>query len=154
MTVGSRHIWAITALNEELLLLLRSARCVLHTQAPIRLDPHDEPEPDALIARGDRNTYTSRIPTAADVTCVIEVADSSLQFDRTTKQRLYASHNLPQYFIINLVDNVIEEYRQPLAAEGRYGQSIVHGRDAVVRFSVGGEAFIDVPARQLLPPDE
>lgn len=82
------------------------------TQEPITLSD-SEPEPDVVIVRGATQDYLDRHPTAQDVTLVIEVADSTLERDRTSKKRLYARSGIPIYWIINLVDRTIEIYAQP-----------------------------------------
>ena len=81
-------------------------------QDPITLDD-SEPEPDVSVVRGDVRTYTSRHPTPADVALVVEVADSSLPRDRDWKKRIYARNALAVYWIVNLVDRVLEVYADP-----------------------------------------
>ncbi len=66
-----------------------------------------------MLLRADVDFYSARHPTANDVLLLIEVADSSLEYDRTQKQRLYALHNIPEYWLVNLNDNCLEVYKQP-----------------------------------------
>jgi Uma2 family endonuclease len=82
------------------------------TQEAITLSD-SEPEPDVVIVRGATQDYLDRHPTAQDIALVIEVADSTLERDRTSKKRLYARAGIPIYWIINLVDRAIEIYTQP-----------------------------------------
>src|SRR5574343_793866 len=86
-------------------------------QSPIQLGDLSEPEPDLALVNADTNDYTTRHPSAADVLLVVEVSDSTLRFDKTTKLRLYASHVIPEYWIVNLIDNCLEVYRQPQDGE-------------------------------------
>ena len=72
-----------------------------------------EPEPDLAIVRTDR--YNDSHPRGGDIAVVIEIADSSLVRDRTTKQRLYAAASVPRYMIINLNGPVVEMYTEPVA---------------------------------------
>ena len=72
-----------------------------------------EPEPDATVLRGVRQDYQGRLPTAGDVGIVIEVSDSSLDFDRRDKGRIYARAGIPVYWIVNVVDRHIEVYTTP-----------------------------------------
>ena len=78
----------------------------LQIQQPVRLPPWNEPEPDASVIRGDPDAATGK-PVAADVLCVIEVADSSLARDLGTKRRAYAEAGIAQYVVVDLVHNVV-----------------------------------------------
>jgi Uma2 family endonuclease len=81
------------------------------TQAPIALDETSEPEPDVAVVRGHLRDYTAEHP--ADPVLVVEVALSSLALDRGHKASLYARAGRPEYWIVNLVDRVLEVYRDP-----------------------------------------
>ena len=81
-------------------------------QEPIALDT-SAPEPDVFIARGESEDYRDRDPEAADLALVVEIAESSLARDRGMKKRIYARAGVPTYWIVNLVDKVIEEYSDP-----------------------------------------
>jgi Uma2 family endonuclease len=72
-----------------------------------------EPEPDVAVIRGTRRDYRDRHPSPADVGLITEVADATLQRDRTRKKRIYAHAGIPVYWIINLVDRQIEVYSNP-----------------------------------------
>lgn len=102
----------------------------LQLQSPLTLEPHHEPEPDGMLVHGRPERYAERHPGAADVGCVIEVSASSLERDRTTKQRIYATAGIAQYVIVNLVDQRIEVYEEPKPDAGHYGR---------VRLATGGE---------------
>jgi Uma2 family endonuclease len=105
------------------------------SQEPITLDD-SEPEPDVVIIRGKTTDYRDRHPVAADVVLVIEVADSTLERDRTTKQRIYARAGIAIYWILNLRDRQLEVYTEPLAAtseaEAHYGQCTIFAETASV----------------------
>jgi Uma2 family endonuclease len=75
--------------------------------------PHSEPEPDAAVVRGQPRDYAKRHPGAADVALVVEVADSSLERDRSTKKQVYAEGKIPSYWIVNLIDRRVEAYTRP-----------------------------------------
>jgi Uma2 family endonuclease len=66
-----------------------------------------------MVLRPDPDFYTTHHPKAADVFLLIEVSDSTLRFDRGQKLRLYANHQIPEYWIVNLIDHCLEVYRQP-----------------------------------------
>src|SRR5439155_7534462 len=86
---GPRHGLTIKRL-QRLDARLKSFDCHLQLQLPITLSDTSEPEPDAAIVKGAPEGYSDQHPTATDVIAAIEVSDSSLRFDRSTKLRKYA----------------------------------------------------------------
>jgi Uma2 family endonuclease len=84
----------------------------LQIQGAISLG-ESEPEPDGVLLRGDETSCDGRLPTAADIGIVIEVADSTLAFDREDKGRIYSRAGIPVYWIINVADRQIEVYTNP-----------------------------------------
>jgi Uma2 family endonuclease len=109
---GTRHTVANTELVSELLLLL-GRRAKVRCQDPITLPNNSEPEPDVVIARLREDNYTNSHPAPADIILVVEVADSTLSFDRNTKAPLYAAAGISEYWIVNLVEDRLEIYSQP-----------------------------------------
>jgi Uma2 family endonuclease len=109
---GTRHTVANTELMGELLLLL-GRRAKIRCQDPITLPNNSEPEPDIVIARLRSDNYVNSHPAPADIILVIEVADSTIKFDRDTKAPLYAAAGISEYWIVNLIDNRLEIYSQP-----------------------------------------
>lgn len=79
----------------------------------IQLNEFSEPSPDIMLLRPTPDFYTTRHPNAADVLLLVEVSDTTLRFDRNQKLHLYATHQIPEYWIVNLIDNCLEVYRQP-----------------------------------------
>jgi Uma2 family endonuclease len=82
------------------------------SQEPITLSA-SEPEPDGAVIRGDSADYADRHPPADAVALVIEVADASLEFDRTVKRAIYALAGIPAYWIVNLIDQRLEVFCEP-----------------------------------------
>jgi Uma2 family endonuclease len=109
---GTRHTVANTELMGELLLLL-GRRAKIRCQDPISLPNNSEPEPDIVITKLRADNYVKSHPIPADIILVIEVADSTLNFDRNTKAPLYATAGINEYWIVNLVDDRLEIYSQP-----------------------------------------
>ena len=72
-----------------------------------------EPEPDIAAVRGSRRAYLQRHPSAADVSLIVEVANTSLDRDRDDKTRIYARAGIPWYWIVSLSDARVEVYSQP-----------------------------------------
>jgi len=149
MTVGFGHIWAVQ--NLARVLAAEKFGCHVRMQQPIALPPDGAPEPDGAVTRGTYDDYRARYPSYADVPCVIEVADSSLQHDRVTKKRIYAEGGIEQYVIINLIDRVVEVSEGPIAAEGKFARDASLMIGEIVRFSTGEGRFIEVEVAKLLP---
>jgi Uma2 family endonuclease len=78
---------------------------------PVSLDDESEPEPDLVVVPGQPGDYRASHP--AHPALVVEVAESSLDFDRTRKGSLYARAAIPDYWLVNLVEAAVEVYRDP-----------------------------------------
>ncbi len=107
---SSRHATAIRLVEDALRRAYGSGFDV-RVQLPAALDASSEPEPDVAVVEGGPRDYRDAHPTTALLT--VEVSDTSLAFDRTTKQATYARSTIPEYWIINLIDRLVEVYRQP-----------------------------------------
>jgi Uma2 family endonuclease len=83
----------------------------VRTQGPMGLDDESEPEPDIAVVPGEPEDYRSAHPSRADL--VVEVSESSLAFDRGHKGSVYARAGILDYWIVNLVDRVLEVYGEP-----------------------------------------
>ncbi len=116
---SARHAAAIARLV-RIECHLDPAGCHLRIQLPLALSPISEPEPDAAIVAGSLETFTDRHPGPTDVRVVIEASDSSLAYDRITKQRVYASAGIPAYLIVNLAEDQVEYFEEPIPDQGRY----------------------------------
>ncbi len=110
--IGSNHSGKINRLT-QLLVRLVSNQAVVSIQNPVQLGDLSEPEPDLMLLKPNDDFYSSQHPQANDVLLLIEVADSSLKFDQNQKLRLYAMHNISEYWLLNIKDCCIEVYRQP-----------------------------------------
>jgi Uma2 family endonuclease len=113
MTKNPPHTFATQALRDLLPALLPSGWFV-NDQEPVTTED-SQPEPDVAVIRGERRHFLveRRHPGPQDTTLVIEVADSSLDFDQTTKLRAYARSRIPVYWIVNLVDRRVQVYTDP-----------------------------------------
>ena len=112
MVVGPMHSATVNRIN-RLLTTQLLALAIVSVQNPIVLND-SEPEPDlALLAPRD-DFYAPSKPKSSDVLLVIEVADTSLAYDREIKLPLYAQAGIQEYWIVNLAESKIEVYRQPL----------------------------------------
>ena len=101
-------------------------RALLHIQNPVRLGRYREPEPDVVLLRPRDDDYDSSKPVPDDVLLLVEVADSSLEYDRDTKAQLYAEAGIIEYWLVNLVDGVMMVYRDPHPEGYRSVQLVRH----------------------------
>jgi Uma2 family endonuclease len=108
-----------------------------------------EPEPDLAIVREDADGYMRRHPGPEDIGLVVEVSNSSLEFDRTDKLRIYARASLPTYWIVNVVDEQIEVFEQPSGAD--YTASKTYRRGDSVPLTLDGTLVGSIPVTDLLP---
>lgn len=92
---------------------LARGRWLVSTQDPLRLDPYSEPQPDVMLLKPAPDDYTNRHPGPEDVLLLIEVADTSLELDREEKLPAYGRAGLPEVWLVNLLESVIEVYREP-----------------------------------------
>ena len=81
-------------------------------QNPVRLSD-SEPEPDVVLLVPRPDDYAGGKATPSDILLLIEVADSSLEYDREVKLPLYAENSIREFWIVNLIDRCVEVYRQP-----------------------------------------
>lgn len=110
--VGSKHASVVKRLARVLNELF-SSQAVIGIQDPVRLDLQNEPEPDISILRHRSDDYASKHPEPNDVLAIIEVSDSTINYDREVKKPLYASCGIPVYWIIDVKNGLIEVYLNP-----------------------------------------
>lgn len=122
------------------------------TQEPITLD-NSEPEPDVVIVRGDTRDYLDRHPGAKDIALVVEVSDSTLERDRTLKKRIYARANIPVYWIVNLIEQQVEVYTEPvnLSEEPTYQQRQDYQISETIPLVIAGSEVGRASVQNLLP---
>lgn len=113
--VGSRHAACVKRLN-RLLGRRLGDEAVLGVQDPVRLGDDTEPEPDVMILQPREDFYEQAAPTAADVVLLIEVADSSLAYDRAIKLPRYAQAGVPEVWLVDLDGQAIERHTLPAEA--------------------------------------
>src|SRR5712692_4292324 len=124
----------------------------VRSQLPIALDDMSEPEPDAAVVPGDPRDYRDAHPERPVL--IVEVSQSRLAFDRRHKASLYARAGIADYWVVNLVDQVLEVYREPVAAptgrgDWKYNSVRLLRRNAIVTPLAAPRARIRVAA--LLP---
>lgn len=110
--VGSRHAACVKRLLHFLSAAL-GERAALGVQDPVRLDDFSEPEPDISVLRPRSDFYASAHPGPSDILLLVEVSDSSLGFDRDVKLPIYSAAGIPEVWVVNLVENVVDAHRAP-----------------------------------------
>ena len=110
--IGRRHK-AFVGNLAKLLIVRLGDRATVWIQSSIVLSEDTEPEPDLAVLRRGAVPYKERDALAEDVLLLIEVADSSLAYDRSTKLRLYAEAGIPEYWLVDCNAEAIEVYRGP-----------------------------------------
>jgi Uma2 family endonuclease len=122
------------------------------TQEPITTDD-SEPEPDVAIIRGDTKDYAGRHPGAGDVGLVAEVADTTLERDRTAKKSAYGRAGIGVYWIVNLVDRRIEVYSEATGPDSPLGyrQHRQYGMADEVPVIIAGKPVGGVQVSAVLP---
>lgn len=87
---------------------------IVRVQGSVRLDYYREPQPDLALLRPQTDFYASALPGPADIFLLIEIAESSLDYDRDLKARIYADAGILEYWLVDLSDNVLSCYSKPL----------------------------------------
>src|SRR5687768_12095899 len=109
---GSPHAATVHYLIEILVLAAGGKASVL-VQNPVRLSEYSEPQPDVALLRRRDDFYRERHPQPDDVLLLIEVAATSLRFDRDTKLPLYARHGIPEMWLVDLGRRRLSRHRAP-----------------------------------------
>lgn len=115
--IGPEHLGHVNRAARRLSRLVSDGATV-SIQNPIDVGLRSEPEPDVAILAFREDDYAAFVPRPQDVLLLIEVADSSLTYDRHTKAPIYARAGVRELWIVNLIDRVIEVYREPV--DGTY----------------------------------
>lgn len=147
VTIGDRHRLAVQRLV-KLAPRFEPLGCTLQVQQPVQLPPTNEPEPDGSVIRGTDDHYRDGPPGSADVTCVVEVSDSSLDRDLGLKLRLYAGAGIEQYVVVDLVHDIVLDHRRPRGDGYDHVATLRAGDVVELRTSTDAVA---VPVDRLLP---
>lgn len=117
---------------------------------PIVASDWSKPEPDLALVRGRVADYATRDVTAGDLGLVVEIAASSLSVDRDVMGRLYAFGGVPVYWIVNLVDGLVEVYTDPDPVQG-YRSRVDFSRGASIPVVVDGRDVGRVSVDEMMP---
>ena len=128
--IGSRHAGCVmrssTVLNRKFGHL-----AIVSVQNPIRLGDFSEPQPDLALLKSRKDFYSASHPTVADVLVIIEVADTSADYDRNVKLPLYARAGIPETWVVILPKDLIEVHSQPKNGKYQKVQRLKRGKTLV-----------------------
>ncbi|MPZ41908.1 MAG: Uma2 family endonuclease [Betaproteobacteria bacterium] len=110
--IGVVHASKVNRLNRMLLRAVGNAANV-SVQNPIALPPRDEPQPDIALLKPRADDYMGGLPSATDVLLVVEVADTTLRYDRDIKVPLYSRHGIAEVWLVDLQSESVIVHRQP-----------------------------------------
>ena len=115
--IGSRHAAIVTRAN-MLFVQAVAGRAIVSVRNPIILGEHSEPEPDLALIQLREDFYALALPRADEVFLIVEVADTTLRYDREIKIPLFARHGIPEVWLIDVEGRTLTVFETP--ADGRY----------------------------------
>ena len=147
------HWLTLNHVDRMLVKLLPEGWCST-CQSPVVTDEFGEPEPDIAILRGSLRDYAVK-PTPADTAIVIEVTDTTGDFDRRRKLAAYAESGIPEYWIIDLARRVVEVRTEPRDRDGghpgTYAVLREYRSDEKVPLRLDGTLVAETPVTELIP---
>jgi Uma2 family endonuclease len=145
------HDTALGLLQDRLAPLL-PRDLILRNQSALTLTD-GEPEPDLAIVRGSRRDFADQHPGPEQTLLVVEIADTTLAQDRTHKLKAYARHSIPQYWIVNLIDEQVEVYSDPtgLVAEPEYRRIEICEDTQSAPLVLDGRPIANISVSDILP---
>jgi len=129
--IGSEHAACVRRLN-RLFQKRVGTSALVSVQNPIRLDDASEPDPDLALLRSQDDAYAAEHPGSEAVMLVVEVADTSLAFDREVKLPLYADAGIPEVWFVDLASSEVHAYRPPEADRYAEHETVGPGETARV----------------------
>src|SRR5678815_4619227 len=116
---------------------------IVSVQAPISIDEFSEPQPDVALLRPVANFYSDAHPTPADVLVIIEVADTSVEYDRRVKVPLYARAGIPEAWLVILPKDLIEVHSDPKNGKYQKVQRLRRGKTLISSALAGLSIKVD-----------
>jgi len=107
--IGPRHNAAVDRANRAM-VNIAGERAIVRVQGSVGLDEYDEPQPDIVLLRPKEDFYASQLPGPPDILLILEIAESSLEYDRTIKARLYSETGIPEYWVADLKNDCLFVY--------------------------------------------
>ena len=125
--IGPEHMATVNSSTRFWVIRL-GERAIVQIQGAIRLDERNEPQPDVAMLKPRADFYWHRMPGPDDVLLIIEVANTSLRYDRQIKLALYARFGVPETWIANIQARTIEVYSNPVDGEYTERRNFQHGQ--------------------------
>lgn len=110
--IGLKHLATVNRLNKFFYFNFPEM-IIVGVQNSIELNDNSQPEPDVVLLKYRQDFYQKKRPSVEDILLLIEVSDSSLKYDQEIKLPLYAENNIEEVWLINLIDDCVEVYRNP-----------------------------------------
>ena len=129
--IGLKHAAKVGRISRFLNRTILDA-IIVRVQNPIELGAFSQPKPDLAVLRWKDDFYESGHPIAPDIHLLIEVSDTTLEKDHTVKLPLYAAAGIVEVWIVNLQDNHIEVYRNPVATTYSLVQTFIDGQTLTI----------------------
>lgn len=126
MSIGSKHVGTVIKIG-KLFERKIGEDVLVSTQNPVHLDEYNEPEPDVALLKPRGDFYTESLPTPTDVLLLVEVSDSTVEYDREFKKILYAEAEVAEFWLVNLKNNTIECYTSPKNGNYRLAKILEKG---------------------------
>ena len=140
--IGTDHSGTVNSFTYALVMAC-AGKAVVSVQNPVRLDDESEPRPDFAILRFRPDMYRSKMPGPDDVLLLIEVADSSIKYDKSIKLPLYARSRIVEVWIIDLQRKKLDAYCG--AADGSYGKPTPYKAGDHITLALAPEISLIIP---------
>ncbi|QLE56203.1 Uma2 family endonuclease [Nostoc sp. TCL26-01] len=112
--IGTKHAACVNRLI-NLLVQLLGKQVVVAAQNPVALNDNSQPQPDVALLKPRDDFYATAHPQPQDILLLIEVADSTIIYDREEKIPLYAAANILEVWLVDINEQIVEVYQQPIA---------------------------------------
>ncbi|MGB3508287.1 MAG: Uma2 family endonuclease [Microcoleaceae cyanobacterium] len=130
--VGRHHAACVNRLT-RLFSQKLGDRVLVSVQNPVELDNYSEPEPDIALLKLKADFYESGHPQSQDLFLIVEVADSTIKFDHEVKVPLYAENNVIEVWLVDINEECLEVYRQPIGNSYKQVQKLERGENLFVQ---------------------
>lgn len=152
MTKGTRHESTVDKIARRLSRILPDM--MVRVQSAVSFLAH-EPEPDIVVAVGPEGRYDDHHPRPHEIALIVEVADSSINFDRGLKKAGYANAGVIEYWVVSIPDRVVDVYTDPTGPEARPLYRVMHqsGLDDSIAVRIEGREIGRIEVREIFPRD-
>ncbi len=143
--IGTKHAACVNRLI-NLLVQLLGKRVIVAAQNPIRLNDNSQPQPDVALLKPRDDFYVTAHPQPQDIFLLIEVADSTIEYDQEQKIPLYAEANIIEVWLVDINEQIVEVYQQPTAAGYQHIQKFASGQT----LSILGLSDVNISVNEIL----